>query len=73
MIKLEPEEKLSEKETNIQNCTYPADSISEADMTVSEVRRTPAVYGFSVVLFGRQQDREHNEQCGCISNNERIV
>ena len=37
-------------------------------MTVSEVSRTPTVNGFSVVLLGRQKDREHDQQCRRVSN-----
>ena len=57
----------------MQKCTYPAGSVSKSDMTVGEVSGTPAVSGFAVVLLGRQKNREHDQECRRISNNEKIV
>ena len=70
---LEFKKKLSQKDTEMQKCIYPAGSVSKSDMTVGEVSGTPAVNRFSVVLLGRQKNRENDQECRRISNNENIV
>ncbi len=41
-------------------------------MTAFKMSGTPAIDGFSIILFGCHQKSENDEKCDCVAENEKL-